>query len=300
MLPASTYLHQYAPTLSPVTHCSSLRQYPKHHQSHTALPTSSDLSQQPVLVDLDDQRQRPAPTVTPKESFLKMLYSPSKNQKPAVLGDQSQPSTSEHETSSSSSSADTFIIERDPLPESGEPIFSLPELREDRSWKPCRACKAEVEKLVEEKAKLQDVLCGISGEHLEALKSFLDKVEQIQPEAGVGAPKHRSGKQELYPESGLFVSSTRLAAIHAEAKKDCLRLFHLLFDEFFTPEECRNAVAFGKHGKVPDGKTVLDKFKVNGIITYIMRCSTLDGWIPVEKSKVKKAFINKCRIRATL
>lgn len=56
-------------------------------------------------------------------------------------------------------------------------------------------------------------------------------MEQIQPQAGVGAPKHRSGKQELYPESGLFVSSTRLATIHAEAKKDCLRLFHLLFDE---------------------------------------------------------------------
>ena len=65
-------------------------------------------------------------------------------------------------------------------------------------------------------------------------------MEQIQPQAGVGAPKHRSGKQELYPESGLFVSSTRLAAIHAEAKKDCLTLFHLLFDEFFTAEECRN------------------------------------------------------------
>ncbi|XP_060759956.1 uncharacterized protein LOC132870343 isoform X2 [Neoarius graeffei] len=292
-------LHQYAPTLSPVTHCSNLSQYPKHHQPHTALPTSSDLSQQPVLVDLDHRRQPPAPTVTPKESFLKMLYSPNKNQKPAVLGDQSQPSTSEHETSSSSSSADTLIIERDPLPEYGEPVFSLPESREDRSWKPCRACKPEVEKLVEEKAKLQDVLCGISGEHLEALKSFLNKVEQIQPQAGVGAPEHRSGKQELYPESGLFVSSTRLAAIHAEAKKDCLRLFHLLFDEFFTAAECRNAVAFGKHGKVPDGKTVLDKFKVNGILTYIMRCSTLDGWTPVEKSKVKKGFINKCRIRAT-
>ncbi|KAM4542319.1 uncharacterized protein PAE49_018966 [Odontesthes bonariensis] len=228
-----------------------------------------------------------------------MLYSPSKNQTLAVLGDQSQPSTSEHETSSSSSSADTFIIERDPLPEYGEPIFSLPESREDRSWKPCRACKAKVEKLVEEKATLQDVLCSISGEHLEALKSFLSKVEQIQPQADVGAPKHRSGKQELFPESGLFMSSTRLAAIHAEAKKDCLRLFHLLFDEFFTAEECRNAVAFGKHGKVPDGKTVLDKFKVSGILTYIMRCSTLDGWKPVEKSKVKKAFINKCRIRAS-
>ncbi|CAM4567893.1 unnamed protein product [Leuciscus chuanchicus] len=122
------------------------------------------------------------------------------------------------------------------------------------------------------------------GEHLEAFRSFLDKVEQIQPQAGVWAPKGRSRQQELYPGSGLFLSSTHLAAIHATAKKDCLRLFHLLFDEFFTAEECQNAVAFGKHGKVPDGKRVLDKFKVNAILTYVMRCSTLDGWTPVEKT----------------
>ncbi|XP_076607191.1 uncharacterized protein LOC143333136 [Chaetodon auriga] len=271
-------LHQHASTLSPIPHRSSLLQYPKHHQPHTALPTPLDLTQeQPVLADLDQQRQPPAPSVTAKESFLKMLYSPNTHQKPAVLGEQSQTSTSEYETSSSSS-ADTFIIERDPIPECGEPCFSSPESTEDRSWKPCRACKAEVEILVEEKAKLQDVLCGISGEHLEALKTFLDKVEQIQPQAGVWAPKNRSGKQELYPESGLFLSSTRLAAIHAEAK-DCLRLFHLLFDEFFTAEECRNAVAFGKHGKVPDGKTVLDKFKAlkTAVIKPLLKKTNLDA-----------------------
>lgn len=77
------------------------------------------------------------------------------------------------------------------------------------------------------------------------------------------ATKTRSGKQELYPDNGHFLSSTRLAAIHAEARKDCLRLFHLLFDEFFSAEECLNAVAFGKHGKVPEGKAVLDKSKVD-------------------------------------
>ncbi|KAA0719619.1 hypothetical protein E1301_Tti021798 [Triplophysa tibetana] len=206
-------LNQYRTTLSAIPHNSSLSQYSKHHQPHTALPTPSDQTQQqPVLADLDQRRQPQAPTA--KESFLKMLHSP-------------------------------------------------------------------------------------SGEHLEAFRSFLDKVEQIQPQAGVWAPKGRSRQQELYPGSGLFLSSTHLAAIHATAKKDCLRLFHLLFDEFFTAEECQNAVAFGKHGKVPDGKRVLDKFKVNAILTYVMRCSTLDGWTPVEKSKVKKAFINKCRIRAT-
>ncbi|KAK2834074.1 hypothetical protein Q7C36_014775 [Tachysurus vachellii] len=52
-----------------------------------------------------------------------------------------------------------------------------------------------------------------------------------------------------------------------KSKKDCLRLFHLLFDQFFTHEECSNSVAFGKHGKVPEGKTILDKSKVNGILT---------------------------------
>ncbi|XP_067299149.1 uncharacterized protein [Pseudorasbora parva] len=292
----SPFQSLYRTTLSPIPHNSSLSQYSKHHQPHTALPTPSDQTQQqPVLADLDQRRQPPAPTA--KESFLKMLYSPNTHQKPAVLGDQSQTSTSEHETSSSS--ADALIIERDPIPEYGEPCFISPESAEDRSWKPCEACKTEVEKLVEEKAKLHDVLCGISGEHLEVFRSFLDKVEQIQPQAGVWAPKGRSRQQELYPGSGLFLSSTHLAAIHATAKKDCLRLFHLLFDEFFTAEECQNAVAFGKHGKVPDGKRVLDKFKVNAILTYVMRCSTQAGWTPVEKSKVKKAFINKCRIRAT-
>lgn len=42
-------LHQYASTLSPIPHRSSLSQYPKHHQPHTALPTPSDLSQQQLF-----------------------------------------------------------------------------------------------------------------------------------------------------------------------------------------------------------------------------------------------------------
>uniref|UniRef100_A0A1A8IA53 Si:ch211-126i22.5 n=1 Tax=Nothobranchius kuhntae TaxID=321403 RepID=A0A1A8IA53_NOTKU len=136
------------------------------------------------------------------------------------------------------------------------------------------------------------------GEQMESLRSFLDRVEQVLPQGGSGTTKKAFGKQELYPESGLFLSSTRLAAIHSEARKDCLRLFHLLFEEFFSPEDCQNAVAFGKHGQVPKGKRVLDKSRVNGILTYVMRCGTLAGWTPVEKTKVKKALINKCRTRA--
>lgn len=102
---------------------------------------------------------------------------------------------------------------------------------------------------------------------MEALPSFLDKLEQVLHPTNVMSAKNKCKKQELYPESGLFIVPTRLAAIHAEAKKDSLRLFHLLFDEFFSPEECKNAVAFGKHGKVPEGKTVLEKSKVEGILS---------------------------------
>ncbi|KAL7401951.1 hypothetical protein ABVT39_007256 [Epinephelus coioides] len=69
---------------------------------------------------------------------------------PAALGDQSQASRSKLENSSSST-ADTIIIERDPIPDYGEPILRPPESTEDRSWKPCGACKAEVAKLMEEK-----------------------------------------------------------------------------------------------------------------------------------------------------
>lgn len=153
--------HQYASIPSPIPHRSTLLQSPENDKPHKALATPMDLSgQQPVLADLDQQRQPPASTATAKESFLQMLYNT-----PAVLEDQSQTSSSGHE-SSSSLSADTVIIERDPIPEYGEPIFNSPKSTEDGSWKPCRTCKPEVEKLVGEKAKLQNVLCGISKYNL--------------------------------------------------------------------------------------------------------------------------------------
>lgn len=79
-------------------------------------------------------------------------------------------------------------------------------------------------------------------------------MEQINPWSEVRATRSRSGTQELYPESGLLLSSTSLAAIHAEERKDCLPLFHHFFNGLFTPEECKNAVGFGKHGKVPEGE----------------------------------------------
>ncbi|ROL52410.1 hypothetical protein DPX16_6639 [Anabarilius grahami] len=146
---------------------------------------------------------------------------------------------------------------------------------------------------------MKDVLSSINLEHLQALRDFIDKMEDYKSrESGVLMPQTKPGQQELYPDSGLLLSSTKLAAIHQESKKDCLRLFHLLFDQFFTHEECSNSVAFGKHGKVPEGKTILDKSKVNGILTYVMSCGKCHGWKPVEKSKLKKALINKCRMRS--
>lgn len=112
-------------------------------------------------------------------------------------------------------------------------------------------------------------LCFVAdGDHIDALRSFLDKVEQNLPYTNVESTT-KTKMQELYPDSGLFLSRTRFAAIHADARKDCFRLFHLLFDEFFSAEECANAVAFGKHGKVPEGKRVLEKYKVEGILSKL-------------------------------
>lgn len=75
-----------------------------------------------------------------------------------------------------------------------------------------------------------------------------------------------SGQQELFPGSGIFISSFRLAAMNHASKPNCMRLFHALFDNFFTVEECQNAVPFGHPGNNPsgkEGKPVLDCKKVD-------------------------------------
>ena len=74
-----------------------------------------------------------------------------------------------------------------------------------------------------------------------------------------------SGQQELFPGSGVFLSSFRLAAAYQASGRNCTRLFHQLFDCLFTAEECKNAVPFGRHHKAPEGKTLLDQKKVDGI-----------------------------------
>lgn len=201
----------------------------------------------------------------------------------------------EHEgVISDANGADTVMLDFSPMEEYGE-IFGAPQSSED-AFQPCVNCAAGVARLKQNHVRLE-VLKTIDHLDLEKTRELLNKIEEILPRANEVHIGSQSHKRELYPGSGLFISSTRLAAIKVEAKKDCLRLFHLLFDEVFSPEECRNSVAFGKHGKVPKGKTQLNKFKVDTLLTYIMHCCTWTGWTPVEKSKVKKALINKCRSR---
>ncbi|KAM9519286.1 uncharacterized protein kiaa1958 isoform 1-T2 [Salvelinus alpinus] len=132
--------------------------------------------------------------------------------------------------------------------------------------------------------------------HLETHRPQL----QPQPEPTRWRGRHREqlqGQQELYPGSGVLLSSLQLAAMFQEARGNCMRLFHLLFEHFFTEEDLIGAVAFGRRGKVPDGKKILDRRTVDAIIAYVLHCSALDGWTSVESSKLKKACINKCRLR---
>ncbi|CAL9695383.1 unnamed protein product [Knipowitschia caucasica] len=219
-----------------------------------------------------------------RSSFMNMLNTPPGS------------SRAEHSGAiSDTSTADTIILERSPIEQYGEPC-GTPQSSEE-GFQPCENCAAEFARLKENNKRLE-VLNTIDSADLEKIRELLGKIEELVPSTKEGHQGRQRDKKELYPGSGLYISATRLAAIKVEAKKDCLRLFHLLFDEVFSPEECRNCVAFGKHGKIPDGKTLLNKRKVDAVLTYIMHCCTLAGWIPVDMSKVKKALINKCRARA--
>lgn len=97
-------------------------------------------------------------------------------------------------------------------------------------------------------------------------------------ERNCGSPASPSGQQELFPGSGIFISSFRLAAMNHASKPNCMRLFHALFDHFFTVEECQNAVPFGRPGNNPsgkEGKQVLDRKKVDGILSKFFQNQAL-------------------------
>ncbi|KAM9758137.1 uncharacterized protein ACNS7B_005236 [Menidia menidia] len=145
---------------------------------------------------------------------------------------------------------------------------------------------------------MEDILCSIKPEDIRVARGFLKNVALYQESPAALIHPSQKALQELFPNSGLFMSSFKLASMMHQCDHDSLRLFHLLFEHFFTAEECTKAVAFGRHGKIPEAKHLLDQSKVHGILTYVRRCATMENWKPVEEAKLKKALINKCRHRS--
>ncbi|XP_005155670.1 uncharacterized protein KIAA1958 homolog isoform X4 [Danio rerio] len=154
------------------------------------------------------------------------------------------------------------------------------------------------DRYLEERKHLEEFITGIDTVTLQNLQTVIDRILVFheRTQMPLSSPA-RLGEQELFPGSGLYLPHYKLASMLQESRQDSMRLFHLLFEHFFSEEDLNGAVAFGKRGKVPDGKKVLDRRKVDGIMSYVLRCSTIDGWTPVESSKLKKACINKCRLR---
>ncbi|KAI5620101.1 hypothetical protein C0J50_20406 [Silurus asotus] len=169
---------------------------------------------------------------------------------------------------------------------------------EESFWPSTSELCSNPESHPEERRQLEEYITSVDPVTLRNLQSVISRVLRFHEQTRVQAQSPpRPGEQELFPGSGLFLPPYKLACIHQESRQDSMRLFHLLFEHFFTEEDLVGAVAFGKRGKVPDGKKILDRRKVDGIISYVLRCSTLDGWTPVESAKLKKACINKCRLR---
>ncbi|KAG5266985.1 hypothetical protein AALO_G00238500 [Alosa alosa] len=173
---------------------------------------------------------------------------------------------------------------------------NIPGQQEENAWTPCDGCKGEVEKILHEKRRINEVISRIDPGQVRELQTLLELIGEGHHDGATST----LGQQELFPGSGVLISSFRLAALHQASKPNSMRLFHALFDHFFTLEECKNAVPFGRPGNNPSGrgKRVLDRKKVDGILTYVLRCGTLPGWDEIEEAKLKKAFVNKCRARA--
>ncbi|TUH72447.1 hypothetical protein Baya_16870 [Bagarius yarrelli] len=169
---------------------------------------------------------------------------------------------------------------------------------EEPFWPSTSELCPDTESHSEVRKQLEDYITSVDFATLRNLQGVISRVLRVHEQNRMQARSPpRPGDQELFPGSGLFLPPYKLACIHQESRQDSMRLFHLLFEHFFTEEDLIGAVAFGKRGKVPDGKKILDRRKVDGIISYILRCSAMDGWTPVESAKLKKACINKCRLR---
>lgn len=79
----------------------------------------------------------------------------------------------------------------------------------------------------------------VDSVHLQAFQVIIDSFGELKKRSKSDI-NSRVGQKALYPGCDLFLSSVRLAAIHQEAKQDCL--LHLLFVLH------SRRVTFGKHG----------------------------------------------------
>lgn len=73
-----------------------------------------------------------------------------------------------------------------------------------------------------------------------------------------------AGRQELCPDSGVYIPTTKLKALHHKAGFDLKVIFHELVDHFFLEEELATSVAFGTR-KVPENKAILNPVIVSSI-----------------------------------
>ncbi|XP_072514492.1 uncharacterized protein [Salminus brasiliensis] len=169
---------------------------------------------------------------------------------------------------------------------------------EEHFWPSASEFSPSAERQTEDRKELEDFITTIDPITLQNLQAVISRVLVIHERTRVPeVSPPRVGVQELFPGCGLYLPTSRLTTMHQESRQDSMRLFHLLFEHFFSEEDLIGAVAFGKRGKVPDGKKILDRRTVDGIIAYVLHCSSLDGWTAVEPAKLKKACINKCRLR---
>ncbi|XP_041928093.1 uncharacterized protein LOC121693020 isoform X2 [Alosa sapidissima] len=137
---------------------------------------------------------------------------------------------------------------------------NIPGQQEENAWTPCDGCKGEVEKILHEKRRINEVISRIDPGQVRELQTLLELIGERHHDGATST----LGQQELFPGSGILISSFRLAALHQASKPNSMRLFHALFDHFFTLEECKNAVPFGRPGNNPSGrgKRVLDRKKL--------------------------------------
>ncbi|XP_016097804.1 uncharacterized protein [Sinocyclocheilus grahami] len=128
------------------------------------------------------------------------------------------------------------------------------------------------ERYFEERKHLEEFITSIDTITLQNLQTVIDRILVFheRTQMPLSSPA-RLGEQELFPGSGLYLPHYKLASVLQESRQDSMRLFHLLFEHFFSEEDLNGAVAFGKRGKVPDGKKILDRRRVDGIMCKYLK-----------------------------